>query len=59
MLFLLLKSAKDSSYSLVILFDSGTGHTYKESSPLRAKDGEHKKRFIVMFVKITNFLREF
>ena len=32
MLFLLLKNAKDSSYSSVILFDSGIGHTYKENS---------------------------
>ena len=31
MLFLLLKNAKDSSYSLVNLFDAGTGHTYKEN----------------------------
>ena len=34
MLFLLLKNAKDLIYSPVILFDTGTGHTYsyKENS---------------------------
>ena len=32
MLFLLLKNAKDSSYSSVILFDIGKGQKYKENS---------------------------
>ena len=32
MLFLLFKNAKDPSYSSVILFDTSTGHVYKESS---------------------------
>ena len=31
MLFLLLKKAKGSSYSSVILFDTGTGHKYKKT----------------------------
>ena len=30
MLFLLLKNAKDSSYSGVNLFDAGTGHSYNK-----------------------------
>ena len=32
MLFLLFKNAQDSSYSSVILFDTGIGDAYKESS---------------------------
>ena len=32
MLLQLLKNAKDSSYSSVILFATCTGHTYKENS---------------------------
>ena len=32
MLVLLLKNAKDSSYSSVILIDTSTGHTYKDNS---------------------------
>ena len=31
MLFMILKNAKDSSYSWVNMFDAGTGHTYKEN----------------------------
>ena len=38
MLFLLLKNAKDLSYSSVILFDTGTGLTYKENSIKSFKD---------------------
>ena len=55
MLFLFLKNGKDSSYSSVILFDSGTGHTYNkiQLSHLGAKDEGHRKRLLVMFVKIT------
>ena len=39
MLFLLLKNAKDSSYSLVNLFDPGTGHKYKKNKSFDGKRG--------------------
>ena len=39
MLFRFLSKAKDSSYSSVILFDTGTGHTYKEN-PIKSFEGK-------------------
>ena len=43
MLFLLLKNAKDSSYSLVNLFDPGTAHTYKKNKYFGGKRaGSHE-----------------
>ena len=43
--FCFLSNAKDTSFSSVILFDTGTGHTYKENkiSLSMDKDEEHKK----------------
>ena len=46
MLFLLLKNAKDSNKSPIVLFDIVTGHTYRENSilsHLRANDEKHRK----------------
>ena len=55
MLFLLLKKSKDSIYSLVNLFDAGTGHTYTKK--IKSFDGKRggSHEMVVMFVTITNF----
>ena len=46
MLFLFLKNAKASSYSLVNLFDAGTGHIYKKNKSFDGKKSRSHEMLI-------------